>query len=83
MALIPFAWMRAATPLLAPLRRLTSSAWLREAEAWTLLGDEAKIEATLAAIPKQFPAGDMRAGVVEDLGAGAAGAGIGHLPEIV
>src|SRR3546814_14253380 len=28
-------------------------------------------------------AGDMRAMVVEDLGAGAAGTGVGHLPEVV
>ena len=37
MALIPFAWMRAGAPLLAPLRRLTSSAWLREADVDLLL----------------------------------------------
>jgi stearoyl-CoA 9-desaturase NADPH oxidoreductase len=38
MTIIPFAWMRAATPLLRPLRALVSRAWLREADVDVLLG---------------------------------------------
>lgn len=37
MPLIPFAWMRAAAPLLQPLRALVAHAWLREADVDVLL----------------------------------------------
>ena len=37
MALIPFAWMRASAALLQPLRRLSATAWLREADVDLLL----------------------------------------------
>jgi soluble lytic murein transglycosylase len=51
-----------------PTHSYADDALLREAEEWTSLGDAAKVEATLGALPTRFPQGDNRAEAMWRLG---------------
>ena len=51
-----------------PKHSYADDALLREAEEWTSLGDAAKVEATLSALPTRFPDGDNVAEAMWRLG---------------
>jgi soluble lytic murein transglycosylase len=51
-----------------PAHSFNDDAMLREAEEYASLGDDAKVRATLSALPDKFPDGDMRAEALWRLG---------------
>jgi soluble lytic murein transglycosylase len=51
-----------------PKNHLADDALLREAEEWTSLNNDAQVEATLSAMPAQFPQGDVLAEAMWRLG---------------
>ncbi|HEY1550608.1 MAG TPA: tetratricopeptide repeat protein, partial [Kofleriaceae bacterium] len=51
-----------------PKNHLADDALLREAEEWTSLNNDAQVEATLSAMPTQFPQGDVLAEAMWRLG---------------
>ena len=53
---------------IAPDHSYADDSLLREAEEWADLGDDAKVTATLEALPVRYPRGDMRAEALWRLG---------------
>ncbi len=57
-----------AAQVIDPAHSFTDDSLLREAEEWADLGDDAKVTAALERLPRDFPAGDMRAEALWRLG---------------